>query len=147
MFFLRLIKVEEELKREKIEMNKLLKAKQEIIDVQKKRIEGMANRLAHSQFQHQQQTRYNNQNIKHKQNITDLYSGLQQQQQIIKVNTNNIKTFSTPINSTTVSTSPITTATIATTSLNNNNNDLRNHHPHVNHVTLNTTHFLRTSEL
>ena len=32
------MKVEEELKREKNEMNKLLKAKQDIIDVQKKRI-------------------------------------------------------------------------------------------------------------
>lgn len=42
--FLRLIKVEEELRKEQTEMHKLLKAKQDLIDIQKKRIEHLTNR-------------------------------------------------------------------------------------------------------
>jgi len=40
----RLIKVEEELRKEQVEMHKLLKAKQDLIDIQKKRIEHLTNR-------------------------------------------------------------------------------------------------------
>jgi len=39
-----LIKVEEELRKEQVEMHKLLKAKQDLIDIQKKRIEHLSNR-------------------------------------------------------------------------------------------------------
>lgn len=42
--FYRLIKVEEELRKEQTEMHKLLKAKQDLIDIQKKRIEHLTNR-------------------------------------------------------------------------------------------------------
>ena len=41
---LRLIKVEEELRKEQTEMHKLLKAKQDLIDIQKKRIEHLTHR-------------------------------------------------------------------------------------------------------
>ena len=117
-------------------MNKLLKAKQEIIDVQKKRIEGMASRLAHTQYTQNQQTRYNTtSNVKNKSNnISDLYNGTykQQQQQPLKLNhnhsngnsNNNIK--------------PYSTSTVVTTPSTLNNNPLLN---------LNANHFLRTSEL
>ena len=119
-----MIKVEEELKREKYEMNKLLKAKQEIIDVQKKRIEGMASRLAHTQYSQNQQIRYNTSNVKNKSNNKSDYN----HQQPIKMNhsngtNSNIKPYSTP----TVVTTP--------SALNN---------PLLN---LNANHFLRTSEL
>ena len=43
-FDFRLIKVEEELRKEQTEMHKLLKAKQDLIDIQKKRIEHLTNR-------------------------------------------------------------------------------------------------------
>ena len=107
----------------------------------------MANRLAHCQIQNQQ-TRYNNSNSKNKSNISDLYN-LNSNYQINKhqlpinslktthINTSNIKSFSTPIN----------VATVTTPSISTTNNDIRNSHPHANHVALSTTHFLRTSEL
>ena len=140
--------MEEELKREKSEMNKLLKAKQDIIEVQKRRIEGMANRLAHSQHQCQQQTRYNTTNVKSKQNELSngnhnyqqnkLHQQQQQQQQAMKLNHNhsnmngnNLKSFTTPVNATVISPT-------------NLNNEVRSNHPHIN---LNAAHFLRTSEL
>jgi hypothetical protein len=45
----RLIKVEEELRKEQLEMHKVLKAKQELIEIQKKRIEYLtANRSSTS---------------------------------------------------------------------------------------------------
>jgi hypothetical protein len=128
-FIKRLIKVEEELKREKYEMNKLLKAKQEIIDVQKKRIEGMASRLAHTQYSQNQQIRYNTSNVKNKSNNkSEIYNGNYNHQQPIKMNhsngtNSNIKSYSTPA--------------VVTTSSNLNN-------PLLN---LNANNFLRTSEL
>ncbi len=44
----RLIKVEEELRKEQVEMHKLLKAKQDLIDIQKKRIEHLTNRTSNA---------------------------------------------------------------------------------------------------
>lgn len=142
------MKVEDELKKEKIEMSKLLTAKQEVIEIQRKRIEGMANRLAHT-HQQQSQSRTNGVNSTNINNHAIAKQKLNQNILLNKepLNKNNIHNGNyNNINSssaTNLSNDSHHQQQQQHHHFNSNNNNINN----FNHITLNTTHFLRTSEL
>jgi hypothetical protein len=116
-----LIKVEEELRKEQLEMHKVLKAKQELIEIQKKRIEYLSGRSSSSNSINSNYFHHHQPNQLQKQNIASLnhtlVAGYNNKLKQLNSNKNLNKTHEQKIQTEPILSNGITTALSSTISL------------------------------